>query len=157
MAASIVILTYYFHEISFDKHIPDSDRTYRIITRLGESQFWARTFACYGDALENRPEVENFTSFIYAANCNVIINESDYSVSESVVADSGFVDFFGLEMISGRKEDLGLPNQLFITQKLAEILFPMDNPLGKEIFLRNMEGLRNDSIGYFTIAGICSN
>ena len=154
MAASIVILTYYFHEISFDKHIPDSDRTYRIITRLGESQFWARTFACYGDALENRPEVENFTSFFYAANCNVNINESDYSVSESVVADSGFVDFFGLELISGRKEDLGLPNQLFITQELAKIFFPFDNPLGKEIFLRHIEGLRNDSIGYFTIAGI---
>jgi len=154
LAASIVILTYYFNEISFDKHIPESDRTYRIITRLGEGQFWARTFACYGDALENRPEVENYTSFIHSANCNVNIGESDYSVSESVIADTGFIDFFGLELISGRKEDLGLPNQLFITQELAEIFFPEDVPLGKEIFLRNIEGLRNDSIGYFSIAGI---
>ena len=154
LAASMVIFQHYFFELSFDKHIPDSDRTYRIITRLGEGQFWARTFACYPDALENRPEVENYTSFIHSNNCNVNIGESDYSVSESVVADTGFIDFFGLELISGRKEDLGLPNQLFITQELAEIFFPEDNPLGKEIYLRNIEGFRNDSIGYFTIAGI---
>ena len=155
LAASIVILSYYFYEISFDKHIPDADRTYRIITRLGEEgQFWARTFACFGDALQDRPEVEDHTSFIYAATCDVIINESDYSVSEALIADTGFIDFFGLELISGRKEDLGLPNQLYISQEVAEVFYPEENALGKEIFFRNLEGLRNDSIGYFTIAGV---
>ncbi len=135
LAAFVIILTYYFHEISFDKHIPDSDRTYRIITRLGEEgQFWARTFACYPDALQDRPEVENHTSFIYAANCNININESDYSVSEALIADTGFIDFFGLELISGRKEDLGLPNTLFITRELAEIFFPADDPLDEGDF-----------------------
>ena len=56
LAASIVVLTYFFHEISFDKHIPDSERTYRVISRLGQGKLWARTFACYGDALENCPD-----------------------------------------------------------------------------------------------------
>jgi len=155
LAASIVILSYYFYEISFDKHIPDSDRTYRIITRLGEEgQFWARTFACLPDALKDRPEVEGHTSFIYAATCDINIEESDYSVSEALIADTAFIDFFGLELISGRKEDLGLPNALFITRELAERFFPGDNALGKEIFLRNFDSQINDSIGYFTVAGI---
>ena len=33
LTAFVIILTYYIYEISFDKHIPDSERTYRIITR----------------------------------------------------------------------------------------------------------------------------
>ncbi len=154
LAASIVVLTYYFHEISFDKHIPDSERTYRIISRYGEGNFWARTFACYGDALENSTQVEKYTSFIYVTDGLVNIGESDYTVSETVIADTGFIDFFGLELISGRKEDLGLPNQLFITPELAETFFPGENPLGQEIFLRNFEGNTDDSLGHYLIAGI---
>jgi len=153
LAASIVVLTYYFHEISFDKHIPDTERTYRILTRLGEGNFWARTFACYPDALEDSPQVENYTSFIYAPNSVVQVGEAEYTVSESVVADTSFIDFFGLELISGRKEDLGLPNQLFITPELAELFFPGLDPLGREIFIRHFEGV-NDSLGHFLIAGI---
>ena len=131
LAASIVVLTYYFHEISFDKNIPDSERSYRIISRLGEGNFWARTFACYGDALENIPQVELYTSFIYINNGLVNTGETEFTISESVVADTGFIDFFGLELISGRKEDLGLPNHLFITEELAETFFPGVNPLGQ--------------------------
>ncbi len=114
LAASIVVLTYYFHEISFDKHIPDSERTYRILTRSGEGKFWARTFACYGDALENSTQVEKYTSFIYVTDGLVNIGESDYTVSETVIADTGFIDFFGLELISGRKEDLGQTKRISV-------------------------------------------
>jgi len=154
LAASIVVLTYFFHEISFDKHIPESERTYRIISRYGEGNFWARTFACYGDALENRPQVEAYTSFIYINNGLVNIGEADYTVSESVVADTGFIDFFGLRLISGRKEDLGLPNHLFLTPELAETFFPGENPVGREILLRNFEGNSVDSLGHYLIAGL---
>jgi len=153
LAASIVVLTYYFHEITFDKHIPDSERTYRLITRLGEGKFWARTFASYGDALENCTQVENYTSFISAANSIVSIGESEFSISESVVADTAFIDFFGLELISGRKQDLGLPNTLFLTEELAATFFPGEDPLGRTLFLRQFEGV-NDSLGYFTVAGV---
>lgn len=154
MAAFVIILTYYFYELSFDKHIPDSERTYRIITRLEEGNFWARTFACYGDALADRTEVENLTSFIYAANAVVSIDWNDFTISESVIADSAFVDFFGLELLAGRKEAIGLPNTLFITQELAELFFPGEDPLGKEVLVRQYEGVRADSIGHFTVAGI---
>jgi putative ABC transport system permease protein len=154
LAASIVVLTYYFHEISFDKHIPDSERTYRIVTRFGEGNLWARTFACYGDALEKSPQVEKYTSFMHITNGLVNIGETDFTVSETVIADTGFIDFFGLELISGRKEDLGLPNHLFITEELAETFFPGVNPMGREIFLRNFEGAINDSLGHYLIAGI---
>ena len=36
LAASIVIFMHYFSELSFDKHIPDSERSYRVITRYRE-------------------------------------------------------------------------------------------------------------------------
>ena len=94
LAASIVVLTYFFHEMSYDKHIPEAERTYRIISRLGEGTFWARTFASYGDALENCTQIENYTSFIHASNSIVSVDESEYTLAESVVADTGFIDWF---------------------------------------------------------------
>lgn len=153
LAASIVVLTYFFHEISFDKHIPDADRTYRIISRLGQGKFWARTFAAYGDVLENATQVESYTSFIHAGNSMVTVGESEYTVAESVVADTAFLDFFGVELISGRKQDLGLPNQVYLTPEMAETFFPGEDPLGREVFLLQLER-GNDSLGYFTVAGI---
>ena len=154
LAAFVIILSYYVNELGFDKHIPHSERTYRIITRLEEGNFWARTFACYTDALVDLPEVENLTSFIYAANAVINIDQNEFTISESVIADTAFVDFFGLELIAGRKEDIGRPNTLFITQELAEIFFPGEDPMGKEVFVRQYEGTREDSIGHFTVAGI---
>ncbi len=44
LAASMVIFQHYFFELSFDKNIPDSERTYRIITRLA-LQKWLVNFA----------------------------------------------------------------------------------------------------------------
>ena len=154
LAAAIVLFMHYFSELSYDKHIPDSERTYRIITRLGEGTYWSRTFAAFGDALADRPEVEEFTSFNDIKNCQVNIGEKDHNIQEAVIADTAFIDFFGLELISGRKEDLGEPNTVFITEEIADRLFPGDNPLGQEIFLKQFEGNRNDSVGYFTIAGV---
>ncbi len=153
LAASIVVLTFYFHEISFDKLIPNSERTYRIISCLGEGTFWARTFACYPDALENCTQVENYTSFIHAANSIVTMGESEFSIAESVVADTAFIDFFGVELISGRKQDLGLPNKLFLTEELAATFFPGEDPLGRSLFIRQFQGV-NDSLGYYTVAGV---
>ncbi len=153
LASSIVVLTYYFHEISFDKHIPDAERSYRIISCLGEGTYWARTFACYPDALENCTQVENYTSFIQVANSIVTIGESEFSIAESVVADTAFIDFFGLELISGRKQDLGLPNKLFLTEELAATFFPGEDPLGRSLFFQEFQGV-NDSLGYYTVAGV---
>ena len=154
LAAFIIILSYYINELRFDKHIPDSERTYRIITRLEEGNFWARTFACYPDALVDLPEVEKLTSFIYGANTVVKIDRSDFTISESLIADTSFVDFFGLDLLTGRKEDMGEPNTVFITRALAERFFPGEDPLGKEIFVKQFEFIRGDSIGHFSVAGI---
>lgn len=154
LAASIIIFTFYSIEFSYDKNIPDADRTYRIISRLGEGQFWSRSFACYKDALEGRPEIEDMTSFLHVTDNIIHVGESTITVSEAVVADEEFIDFFGLELLAGRKEDLGQPNKALITPELAEILFSGDSPLGKEIFFGQYAGSTADSIGYFTVAGI---
>jgi putative ABC transport system permease protein len=154
LAASIIILVYASYEISFDKHIPDYGRTYRIVSRLGDGKYWARSFACYPEALANRPEIEDLTSFLQITNNVVQIGASEFTIQESIIADTAFQDFFGLELISGRKEDLGLPNTVFLTAKLAENLFPEGNAQGKEIFLKQVEDFGNDSLGYFIVAGI---
>lgn len=154
LAASMVIFNHYFFELSFDKHIPHSERTYRIVTRLGEGKFWSRTFACYGDALANRPEVEEFTSFSHVTNMLVTVGETDYILPEFVISDTAFIDFFGLDVIAGRKEDLGQPNTVFVTKEQAERFFPGEDPLGKDILLRPFQGDRADSIVPLVIAGV---
>ena len=154
LAACIVIFVYASYEQGFDKKIPDHERTYRIISRLTDGIYWSRSFACYPDALSNRPEIENMTSFIHTNNNEIRVGESDYNVSESIIADTAFMDFFDVQCITGRKEDLGLPNTVFLDYELAERLFPGENAYGQEIFLRQFEGNANDSLGLFTVAGI---
>ncbi|MFC2098747.1 ABC transporter permease [Bacteroidota bacterium] len=94
------------------------------------------------------------TSFIQTNNNIIRIGDSDLTVSEAVIADTAFQDFFGIELIVGRKEDLGLPNTVFLTSELAEKLFPGENAYGKEFFLDQIEGNTNDSLGLFTVKGI---
>jgi len=154
LAACIVIFTNYTIELSHDKHIPGPDRSFRIITRLGEGQFWSRTFACYGDALAERPEVEDYSSFLYTTENIVQTGESSFTVNEAVIARAGFMDFFDIKIITGRKEDLGQPNKVFLTRELAGILFPGENAYGKEISFHQYAENTLDSIGYFTVAGI---
>ena len=154
LAAAIVIFMHYFSELSFDKHLPDSERSYRVITRYREGNYWSRTFAGFGDALASCPEVEKVTTFNDIKNTLVQLGETEYNIPESVIADTAFMDFFDLELLSGRKEDLGDPNTVFVTEELAGRLFPGENPLGKEIFIKQFEGYRDDSIGHFTIAGL---
>lgn len=154
LAACIIIFVYASYEWSFDKHIPEYDRTYRIISGLGDGKYWARSFACYTDALFNRPEIESMTSFIQTENNIVRIGESEFTIPEAVIADTSFPDFFNIEFITGRKEDLGLPNTVFLTADLAEKLFPEGNAYGQEIFLNQFEGNTSDSLGLFIVAGI---
>ncbi len=152
--AGIVILVYASYERSFDRHIPAYQRTYRIITTLGEGKYWTRSFACFADALADSPEIESMTSFIPANNSRIRIGEREFNVPEAVIADTAFMDFFGIEIIAGRKEDLGLPNTVFLTSDIAKILFPEGDALGKGIFLDQMEGNTNDSLGLFNVSAI---
>jgi putative ABC transport system permease protein len=154
LAACIVILVYASYEQGFDKKIPDHERTYRIISRLTDGKYWSRSFACYPDALSGRPEIEKMTSFIHTNNNVIRAGESDYTVPESVIADTAFLDFFDVECMAGRKEDLGLPNTVFLDAGLAQRLFPGGNAYGQEILLRQYEGNVLDSLGSFTVAGI---
>jgi putative ABC transport system permease protein len=101
LAACIVILVYASYEQGFDKKIPDPERTYRIISRLTDGKYWSRSFACFPDALSSRPEIENMTSFILTNNNEIRVGESDHIVSEAIIADTAFMDFFDVECISG--------------------------------------------------------
>lgn len=154
LAACIVIFVYVSYEWSFDRHIPGYERTYRILTRLGDGNYWARSFACYPDALAGRPEIEAMTSFVQTSNNTVRVGMTEFNVADAVIADTVFPGFFGIECITGRKEDLGLPNMVFLTPDLAQRLFPSGEVYGQEVFLNRIEGNMNDSLGYFTVAGI---
>ena len=154
LAACIIIFVYASNEWSFDKHIPEYDRTYRIISGLGDGKYWARSFACYTDALSSRPEIESMTSYVQTENNIIWIGENEFIVSEAVIADTVFPDFFNIDFITGRKEDLGSPNKVFLTADLAEKLFPGRGAYGQKIFLNQFDGNTSDSLGLFTVAGI---
>ncbi len=154
LSACTIIFVYVTREFSYDKHIPDNDRTYRIISRYQDGKYWARTFFCFTDALSDRAEIEKLTALVPITGCIINIGESTYSIRESIIADTMFLDFFGLDMISGSAEDLGHPDVVFITPEMAEKFFPGTDPVGQEILLKQFEGNTADSIGYFTVRGI---
>jgi putative ABC transport system permease protein len=87
LAACIIIFVYASYEWSFDKNIPEYNRTYRIISGLGDGKYWARSFACYTYALSNRPEIESMTSFIQTENNVIRIGEDSFWFPDDIQSE----------------------------------------------------------------------
>ena len=156
MAVSIYVFAFVVYELNYDKHISDSNRKFRIISKLQGGNYRARTFYCFRDGLLNDvPEVEDATAFVKFNTAYVSLKNIPREINDILVADTSFINMFSVKVMEGDPSDLGTPNTMFITEKEAAKLFPGEDPIGKEIYFKSVEGITGwDSIGYYTIIGI---
>lgn len=156
MSVSIFVFTFLVYEFNYDKSLKDTNRKFRIISKLAGGDFRARSFYCFLDGLlDDVPEVENATAFLKYNEAFVNLNNIPLVVNDILIADTGFMQMFSVKVLKGNPSDIGTPNAMFITENEAERLFPGENPIGKEIYIKSIEGVAHwDSIGYYTIKGI---
>lgn len=142
MAASILILLYLQHELSYDRHFKDYERIFRIgsIFHVGEDvDEFALSSSSLGPMLAE--EYEEFGTYTRLLQLNKTLitskYEQDYETGFSF-ADSTLPDVFELTWLSGDPDSaLRGPNQVVLTVSMARKYFPGTSAMGKQITMGN--------------------
>lgn len=138
IAATILLLLYVQHELSYDKFHENYENTYRIISSVkqGDGEPMVVPVAL-GDAAEviktKMPEIEAACKLDKSSG-NVTIDEKVFSSQQYFYVDSTFFDVFSFEIIAGNsREALYNPKNIVITSSAAKRYFGNENPLNKQI------------------------
>lgn len=131
----LVILTYVYQEISFDKFHKNADYIYRI-----NSGGYGVTPLCFGDKLKNTiPEISDIIRFT-AKKIKIVENENQTEQKKLFYADNNLFRVFSFELFEGNKENvLKEPYSIVISKSLSVKLFGKVSPIGKTI--KSKEGI----------------
>lgn len=139
MASALLILTYVLFEFSFDKMHPHYDRIFRAESTFHEgdalTDSWATSSFGYGSAIkENLAGVEDFTRVGCILQPEQIVKYGELTLRENQIAyaDPGFFRMFDFSLLKGdRGTCLSMPQQVVITERIAQKYFQDEEPLGK--------------------------
>ena len=151
IACILYISSYVYYELSFDKHIKDSNQIYRLTTDasfIGKEIKTTKSSAITGKILYDQiPEIEFFTQVSSYKTKSISYNDKIITEEKICSADSNFAKIFNLKFHYGNlSRGLVNPDEVLISQKLSTKLFGSDNPVGKKINI--------NSYKYYTIAGV---
>ena len=157
LASFLILFLYVSNEKSFDKHIKDHERIYRVTsTPVGiDISPWARSLGFIYSVVSEFPEVELATQFSHCPSGMIKIDNHSYKQNDIMSVDRNFFKMFGIKSKLGDLSDIFNPNTVFITQDFADKYFINENPIGKNIEITALQYF-ND-VGSFEIRGIIEN
>ncbi|OOG76369.1 ABC transporter permease [Algoriphagus sp. A40] len=156
MAVCIMILLFVNYERDFDAiHTKN-------IYRLNEVQQWEGMVAPQNVALsmfpmgptlkEEFPEILNYVRVRPSGEMKFLMNESTFTLEETIWADSSFFEIFDFKLIEGDPASaLAKPRSMVLTESGALQLFGEESAMGK-----TLEVAEEDS-AYFTVTGIIAD
>ncbi|MTI20383.1 FtsX-like permease family protein [Fulvivirga sp. RKSG066] len=153
MSICLIVIMMVADQMSYDSHISQRDRVFRINTERLHSDDMVNKFAT--TALPMAEELKDNYSGIEAVTRlrrgfgNPWINfDNDINIPISgFFADNEFFDVFEYELLYGdKKTALSEPNSVVLTKKAAEKLFQIENPLG--------EVIKVGDLGEYKITGV---
>ncbi|MFA8343035.1 MAG: ABC transporter permease [Rhodothermaceae bacterium] len=147
----LYICSYIYYELSFDKHIKDSDQIHRLTTDASFMEKIIKTTKAStisGKILYDRvPEIKEFTQISPYKSATLSYNGKIINEEKTCSGDSSFAKIFNPVVHFGDfSEALKNPDEIIISQSLSSKFFDSENPVGKK--------LRMNSGKYFTIAGV---
>lgn len=148
ISACLVIYLIVDHELSFNQHIPERERIFRIHSKFTGSFSGINRGTFTGTApfvRDNFKGVESVTLFvIFGSNVEVPKAEGNFKSQDrqrAVIASTNFFEVFGgYEWIAGSPAVLSKPSQVVITNSQAKRYFGTDDPnvvLGNHIIYRD--------------------
>lgn len=163
ITACFLIALFILDELSYDKHIPEANRIYRVVdvydnNGVVEKGTWFQ--APFANALkEDYPEIEKAgrlnSSELFGAGSNEFrrADQIENTYEEGFTyADQELLELLGIPFIYGNPAHaLDQPNSIVITRRKAEKYFPGENPAGKQVVLNG------NSAEVYTIGGVIEN
>lgn len=153
IAACLLIALFIKDELSYDKHIPDADRIYRVVdvySDNGETERGVWFQAPFAKVLkEDFPEIEKAgrinSSELFGAGSNEFRRADqveNFYEEGFVYADQEFLELLGIPFVYGNPAHaLSEPNSIVITKSKADKYFPGEDPVGKLVILKNNEAV----------------
>lgn len=139
VGASLAIFLYAHYHYSFDTMHRDSERIFRLLTvdqalGVSSSEVGITTPAAGPTAFRSLPEVESQVR-IFAQGQQLFRNGERTAYAENFAAvDSNFFDFFDFKLLTGNpREVLNGPDDVVISESLAEKLFGDSDPVGQSL------------------------
>ena len=156
MAGAFLILMYVWSELSYDAFNYDSDRIYRVESRLYEGDVltdrWAVTTYGHGPAIDREISgIENYVR-VTAQDSEQEVSYMDISFMEDsyCYADPSFFEIFNYPVIMGNPSgQLEHPGTAVLARSACSRYFGSDNPIGKVLTFKT-----SSSIQYFEVTGI---
>lgn len=150
IAVSIFILLWIMDEVSYDRFWANSDRIHSVMINSqmpdGSISTHPVPSASLKDVLLDQiPEVEAAARYSFEMDL-LVKNEREGFEETGIFADSAFFEVFEFSFPKGNP---GEPNSVVLSEKLAEKLFPQENPIGKTIHLNQVHDL--------TVTGVFEN
>ena len=142
LASCIIILLYVSHELSYDEHYENSDRIYRVASKVdfsGNYMQFASAPAPMGPALmEDYPEVEAMVRFRPYGSALVRRGEENFKEEDVVFADASLFDVFSIPVLHGDPNTaLTEPFTIVISESMAEKYFGRSNAVGESLLLND--------------------
>lgn len=162
LTVSLVLFSYVSYLLSFDRCFPHHKRMYQvwIVNERGPFQ---GIYAPFAPAIQAyAPQIERATRLLKMNKKGVMVGEQFFE-AEVIVADTTFLDFFGIQQTAGENAHkiLSVPGQVMVSQSFANAMFPNTNPLGQQILYEANEpkticGIftdppANSSLGLFSL------
>ncbi len=137
MACCMLIFLFVVDEYSYDRHVPDADRIYRVcLDRVYPERnvMWASIPPAVREGLMSEfPEIEKATH-VRREMFQASIEGGVASQEIGIAADTSFFQVFGHSFLSGQPASaLSAPNDIVLSKKMAEKFFPGQDPIGKSI------------------------
>ncbi len=137
LISCLVIFLFVKHELSFEKHIPDYQRIYRVANVSHESEGPVKEASIpyplgqvIGEELTGHATV---APIFYAHEPSLKHENKMFKEHGVVFANEAFMDIFGVRVQSGNPRSLNEPGNTFISRKLARKFFGKKDPVGKTI------------------------
>jgi putative ABC transport system permease protein len=150
LAVAILMALFAQHELSYDKHQPDSERVYLAHTDWTSIGLQAISQSSYSNAetFENHSQVEDIFRLVKSDDLSrlnlggsklVQVDGNDYRLNNFYSASTNILDFIALDIIAGDiTQALAQPNQLLLSESEALRLFGESQVVGRT--LKHLQG-----------------
>jgi putative ABC transport system permease protein len=158
-ACSLAIILWVKNEFSYDRQLPQADRTYRLTfqtTYSGNSLHFARCNEKWiSDLPASFPQIEQLIRLESYRHTALKINDNKFYSDRVFATDSNFFNVFGIKLLNGTIENvLNRPYSAVISSSIAKKCFGEKDPVGQMLFI---SGEYSEKETQYTVSGIMAD
>ncbi len=140
LACAIAVTVWVKYEFSYDRHLPEADRTYRLTfetSSSGNTFHFARCWETWVWQMPGTfPQIEEMVRLAPYRHTAIKVGENKLYSDRVFATDTNFFKIFGVSLLSGDIDRvLTEPNSAVISSSIAHKCFGDTDPVGKIIMI----------------------